>query len=199
MASGREEDIAGGDGAHAVVRLDPECPVQVEPLIRAAAGHWSDALEARNLTFSTENLDALPAIMADPKRLGQVFEELIQNAIKFTPDGGGIKVRGLLREGAQGSRTVELVIADTGVGVAAGDRARIFEPYFRRGEVVLHGAGRTQFGAAGPGLGLSRALTIVKAHGGRIWAESPGYDKGNCPGTEIHLVLPVRPGGSPAQ
>jgi signal transduction histidine kinase len=168
--------------------------VQVEPLIRAAAEHWSDALEARSLTFSTGNLDALPTIMADPGQLGQVFEELIQNAIKFTPDGGGIQVRGLLREGAGASHTVELVIADTGVGIAAGDRARIFEPYFRRGEVVLHGAGRTQFGAAGPGLGLSRVLTIVKAHGGRVWAESPGYDEDNCPGTEIHVVLPVRPG-----
>ena len=168
--------------------------VRVDSVVQAAAERWSGALAARHLTFTTQNLEPLPAVMADEERLVQVFEELIQNACKFTPDGGQIQVRGLLRDRGPSERTVEIVVADTGVGIARSDLARVFEPFVRRGEVVLHGAGQTQFGAAGPGLGLSRVQAIVQAHGGRVQAESPGYDEANCPGTEVRLVLPVRAG-----
>jgi len=166
--------------------------VRVDGVVRAAAERWSGTLAARKLTFSTQNLEPLPAVMADEGRLGQVFEELIQNAIRFTPDGGQIQVRGILRERGRLDRSVEIVVADTGVGIARGDQARLFEPFFRRGEVILHGDGRTRFGAAGPGLGLSKVQAIVQAHGGRVRVESPGYDEKNCPGTQVHVVLPLR-------
>lgn len=169
-------------------------PVTVESMILEAAAHWSRALKDRKLAFSALGLQDLPPIVADGGRLHQAFVELIQNAIKFTPDGGQIQVRGSLRDGdaPEGTQQIELVVADTGLGIGRDDLERVFDRFYRAGNVTLHGAGRTEFGAAGPGLGLGLVRKIVEAHGGRIWAASPGYDAKNCPGTEIHVVLPVR-------
>ena len=131
--------------------------------------------------------------MADSARLQQVFVELIQNAIRFTPDRGQIQVRGSLRENDRpgGGERIELVVTDTGIGIAPRNLERVFDPFFRAGNVILHDGGRTEFGAAGPGLGLYLVREIVQAHGGRVWATSPGYDIETCPGTELHILLPV--------
>jgi signal transduction histidine kinase len=182
-----------------VMRLEAETvslqlgPVSIASTVLAAADHWSQALEERKLTFSTMGLEDLPRIMADDGRLQQVFVELIQNAIRFTPDGGQIQVRGSLRDDDRsgGGERVELVVTDTGLGIAPGNLERVFDPFYRSGNVVLDDAGRTEFGAAGPGLGLHLVRDIVQAHGGSIWATSPGYDVETCPGTEIYILLPV--------
>jgi signal transduction histidine kinase len=168
-------------------------PVSIASTVQAAADHWVQALQKRKLAFSTLGLEDLPRIKADSGRLQQVFVELILNAIRFTPDGGQLQIRGSLRDdGPPGSSEwIELVITDTGLGIAPGNLERVFDPFYRSGRVTLHDAGRTEFGTAGPGLGLSLVREIVKAHGGRAWATSPGYDVETCPGTEIHILLPV--------
>jgi signal transduction histidine kinase len=168
-------------------------PVSIASTVLAAADHWSQALKERKLAFSTLGLEDLPRIMADGRQLQQVFIELIHNAIRFTPDGGQIQVRGSLRDDDRsgGGERVELVVTDTGLGIAPGNLERVFDPFYRVGKVVLHDAGRTEFGTAGPGLGLHLVRNIVQAHGGRTWATSPGYNVESCPGTEIHILLPV--------
>jgi signal transduction histidine kinase len=168
-------------------------PVSIVSTVQAAADQWSRALEVRKLTFSTLGLEDLPRIMADSAQLQQVFVELIQNAMRFTPDRGQIQVRGSLREEARpgGGERIELVVTDTGIGIAPENLERVFDPFFRAGNVILHDGGRTEFGAAGPGLGLYLVREIVQAHGGRVWATSPGYDIETRPGTEIHILLPV--------
>jgi signal transduction histidine kinase len=185
------EDVAGlvPSGGKDLVQALP-----LERAIEAAAAQWAEAWKQRDLTFSTRGLADLPSIMADGRQLQRAFAELLHNAIRSTPDGGQIQVRGYLRDGEQPEeeQSVEIVVADTGLGIAREDLARVFEPFFRRGEVVLHSGGRTRFKTAGPGLGLSQVRRIVEAHGGRIWADSPGYDEENCPGTEVHVVLPLR-------
>jgi signal transduction histidine kinase len=168
-------------------------PVSIERAVEAAASPWAEAFGERSLTFSTQGLEDLPTIMADGRGLRAVFAELLKNAYRFTPNGGHIQVRGILRDGrlAVQDQSVEIVVADTGPGIDRDDLARVFDPFFRRGEAMASGVSRSQFTMAGPGLGLSRVRVIVQAHGGRIWAESPGCSEANCPGTEMHLVLPL--------
>jgi signal transduction histidine kinase len=87
---------------------------------------------------------------------------------------------------------VELTIRDTGIGIAPEDRERIFEKFFRVGKSTLHSSGKVKFKGAGPGLGLPIARGLAEAHGGRLWADSPGHDEVNCPGSTFHLLLPIR-------
>lgn len=172
--------------------LKPQ-PTPLKPRVEAAAASWAKVLRERRLTLSTVGLEDLPAVEADGSGLQEVLSELIHNSIRFTPNGGQIQVRGHLwdRELPAKDQWVEIVVADTGLGIDRGDLARVTEPFFRRGEVVLDRSVQGRYKAAGPGMGLSRARATVEAHGGRLWIQSPGYDEENLPGTEVHLVLPV--------
>jgi CheY-like chemotaxis protein len=98
-------------------------------------------------------------VHADELRIKQVIVNLLSNAVKFTPDGGRVEVRART-EGGQ----VLVTVADTGTGVAAGDRERIFES-FQQG-------GRRASTTEGTGLGLTLSRRIVELHGGRIWVDS---------------------------
>jgi signal transduction histidine kinase len=169
-------------------------PTPIAPSIRAAVDELSGALEERKQTLSIKGVDELPTIVADNKRLEQVFSHLIQNAIKFTPDGGQIRIAGRLlnKEKEPEEQEIEVVVADSGIGIATEDHERVFEKFYRVGEVILHSTGRTKYKGAGPGLGLTIARGIVEAHGGRIWVESPGHDEETCPGSQFHVVLPLQ-------
>jgi signal transduction histidine kinase len=116
--------------------------------------------------------DIAPA-RAHPEKLQRVLFNLIQNAIRHTPADGSVTVSA---EAADDH--LEIEVADTGQGIAAGERDRVFDPFFRGGTE----ASRTG-GGAGLGLAISRA--IVEAHGGRIWLnDSPS-------GTRVRLSLPA--------
>ena len=100
---------------------------------------------------------------ANPEKLQRVLFNLIQNAIRHTPADGSVTVAA-----ESNAEHVEVEVADTGAGVAAGDRDRVFEPFFRGGE----GSARS---GESTGLGLTICRAIVEAHGGEIWfADSPG-------------------------
>ena len=167
----------------------------VTAIIGMAVESWTKALDERNQSLTIQGMEGLPFIMADSKRLMQVFSHLIQNAIKYTPDGGHIRITGRLlgAELPPEEQTVEIIVADTGIGIAPDDLGRIFEKFYRAGDVLTHSTGRIKFKGAGPGLGLTIAQGIVEAHGGRIWAESSGYDEQMRPGSQFHVILPVRP------
>lgn len=164
----------------------------IASIVGTAVDTWASALEERKQTLTLEDLADLPPITADYRRLEQVFSHLIQNAIKFTPDGGQIRITGRMLEWTlPQDQFIEVVVADTGIGIDPEDLERIFEKFSRVGDVLLHSTGKTKFKGAGPGLGLTIARGIVEAHGGRIWAESPGYDEETYPGGEFHVTLPV--------
>jgi signal transduction histidine kinase len=166
----------------------------VSTIIDGAVRNWMMPLEERNLAIKIEGIEDLPPITADSKRLKQAFSHLIQNAIKYTPDGGKIRIIGRMLEWTlPQDQAVEIIVADTGIGIDPQDLERIFEKFYRVGDVLLHSTSKTKFKGAGPGLGLTVARGIVLAHGGRIWAESEGCDEEKCPGCEFHVVLPVQP------
>jgi signal transduction histidine kinase len=151
------------------------------------------ALTERQQTIEIDNLADLPPIEADARRLHQVFKHIINNAIKYTPDGGQITVAG---EEMEGTKTrpacIRITIQDTGVGIAPEDRDKIFEKFYRAGDSDLHSTGQTKFMGAGPGLGLAISKGLVEAHGGKIRAESQGFDMKNYPGSKFIITLPIQ-------
>jgi signal transduction histidine kinase len=123
---------------------------------------------------------------ADPERILQVLRNILTNAIKYTPDGGLIRVDGRKLPGF-----VEVIIQDNGIGIDPEDQPIIFEKFSRLGSTSLHSSGKTKFKGGGPGLGLRIAKGIIESHGGAIWVDSPGYDEQNCPGSTFHILLPL--------
>jgi signal transduction histidine kinase len=120
-------------------------------------------------------------VVADVARLEQVFANLLVNAVKYSPDGGAIKVY-LVTDGDPDGAVVHLRVQDAGIGLPAGTEERVFEPFGRAPNATLRQI-------PGMGLGLHIARGIVERHGGRIWAESLGEGQG----TTLHIVLPCAP------
>ncbi len=102
----------------------------------------------------------LPAVSGDAMLLREVLQNLLDNAIQYTPEGGRIRV-----SATAGEREVILTVADTGIGIPLADQERIFERFYRVDAARSREAG-------GTGLGLSIAKHIVETHGGRLWVES---------------------------
>jgi signal transduction histidine kinase len=160
-------------------------------IIAKAKKPFESALKERNLELTIEGLDKLPMIPADTELLNKVFYHVIMNAIKYTPDGGSINIKGMNVEEPPSPPEVEITVCDTGIGIAKENQEVVFEKFFQTGEVLTHSSGKTKFKGGGPGLGLAIARGIVEAHGGRIWLESPGYDETTNPGTKVFVRLPV--------
>jgi two-component system phosphate regulon sensor histidine kinase PhoR len=116
-------------------------------------------------------------VLADARRIGQVLSNLLSNAVKFTPPGGQIRAGVAERAGL-----IEIWVADSGVGISADQLVRVFERFYKTDP------SRT---SSGTGLGLAICKHVVRAHGGAIWAESPGPGRG----ATFYLTLkPAAPG-----
>ena len=171
---------------------------RLDSIMRLAKEPFAPALHRRRLRLEIKGFDDLPAINADFKRLVQTFHNIIGNAIKYTPDGGAITVTAELAPSVDGeAQFVEIVVADTGIGIDPQYHEMIFEKFFRVGNPKLHSTGSTKFMGAGPGLGLHIAKGVIEAHGGRIWVESNGEDKERLPGSRFHVILPLDPPAAP--
>jgi signal transduction histidine kinase len=171
----------------------------VEIAEKAVALHRDDA-QQRNLTLKLKSMEHLPTIWGDGTRIRQILGHLIGNAIKYTPDGGSITVSGrmvgqkaqaAMPDQLQDDQYVELIVADTGVGIDPDEQDRIFEQFYEVRDPSLHSTRETAFMGGGAGLGLAISRGVAEAHGGWIWVESDGYDPERCPGSRFHLVLPM--------
>jgi signal transduction histidine kinase len=165
--------------------------LKVDEIVKHVVKEWEAALQERGHTLVLEDLESIPAMEGDETRLHQAFSQLINNAIKYTPDGGRIEVSGRVHVESSGS-FVEVIVKDNGIGVDPEDQHRIFDKFYRTGDLMKHSTGKTKFKGAGPGLGLSLVKGIVDAHSGRVWVESPGHDEETCPGSSFHVLLPLR-------
>ena len=166
----------------------------VDMIIRLATEPLLQALKQRQITLTANGLDNLPPIQADFKRLVQSFQNLLGNAVKYTPDHGQIVVEAELLQGSdEEGDYIEIVISDSGIGIDSKYHELIFEKFFRIGDPQLHSTGSTKFKGAGPGLGLPIAKGVIEAHDGRIWVESDGEDEERLPGSHFHIILPVIP------
>jgi len=163
-------------------------PIQVSQMIEALSIEFKTIMRTRKLTMDIQNYEGSKQwIYIDSARIMQALRNVINNAIKYTPDGGAITINGRKLPGF-----IEVIITDTGIGISPENQAVIFEKFGQLGRVELHSSGKTKFKGGGPGLGLPIARGILEAHGGSIWAESKGYDEIRCPGSTFHILLPAR-------
>jgi signal transduction histidine kinase len=169
---------------------------RIETVLRLAGEPMAGAMRERRIGLKLVNMHELPIIMADFQRLVQAFHNLIGNALKYTPDGGGITVTAEVAESSDSKQYLEVIVSDSGIGIDPQYHELIFEKFFRVGNPQLHSTGSTKFKGAGPGLGLSIAKGVIEAHGGRIWVESSGEDEVRFPGSRFHVILPVVPPGA---
>jgi signal transduction histidine kinase len=145
--------------------LDPQA------LIARAISAVRSAFNDKGVELETEVPDGLPRVHADEVRIAHVFGNLLSNALRYTPSGGRVCVSA--QDAAAG---VEFRVEDTGIGVPAAHRARIFERFYRvPGQVP-----------AGAGLGLAIAKEIVLAHGGQIWIADQA-----APGSTFCFMIPA--------
>ena len=149
--------------------------LNVNTLCQEVLSHQCDRAKAKFQTIETDLPNDLPYIYADSERLRQVLVNLLDNAIKYTPENGNIRLSVLHRT----SQKAQVSICDTGPGIPPADRERIFEDRVRldRDE-----------GCDGYGIGLSLCQSIVHAHYGQIWVDSPPTG-GSC----FHFTIPIYP------
>ena len=142
-------------------RLDLESrPVSVAGLVNGCVETARLNAESRGLRIAVELPEGLPPVRGDAVQLDEVLQNLIDNALQYTPSGGRIDVTAY-----SNGHEVIFTVADTGIGIPESDLERIFERFYRVDAARSREAG-------GTGLGLSIARHIVDAHGGRIWVES---------------------------
>jgi signal transduction histidine kinase len=163
-------------------------PVWLHSLIHMVEFELSDAIRQRQITLNIRHEELQEKLTyGDPERLHQVFYKVVSNAIKYTPDRGTINIAARDLPGF-----TDIMVGDTGIGIATENLTRIFDKFSSMTEVSLHSSGKVKYKGAGPGLGLAIARGILEVHGGSIWAESPGYDEKHLPGSVFHIMIPMR-------
>jgi len=163
-------------------------PMQVSQMVDALCLEVETTVRNRKLTLDIKDFEGNREwLYIDAPRLTQALRNVINNAIKYTPDGGTITIDGRTLSGF-----VEVTVTDTGIGISAEDQTAIFEKFGQLGRVDLHSSGKTKFKGGGPGLGLPIARGILEAHGGSIWVESKGHDEHKNPGSTFHILIPAR-------
>ena len=165
-------------------------PIHIADSISSIVSDMQSTISARRHTLGITMPPDLPLVVADARRLQQILQNILQNAIKYTPQQGRIEIHarpisfqdmpGDLRDRLTAGRTyVQIDISDTGVGIAPEDQTRVFERFYRTENPLRVEAG-------GTGLGLSLVRPLIELLGGRIWLESvPGE------GSTFSFVLPA--------
>jgi signal transduction histidine kinase len=168
-------------------------PVSLRHIIKTLEGEKAAIMTERQLTLVTNIARDLPMVNGDLKQLHSALSRIVGNAIKYTPNGGSITLtaRSLAGDSDDPQSFVELVVADTGVGIALDKQKLIFEKFSTAENVALHSTSKTQFMGGGAGLGLTIARGIIESHNGRVWVESDGYDPQSLPGSKFFILLPA--------
>ena len=148
--------------------------VEVAQLVESCVETSQHRAVERNLRISVELTGGLPNVAGDRRRLAEVLQNLLDNAIQYTLPGGQIRVTALVVDD-----DVVFTVSDTGIGIPKADQPRIFERFYRVDVARSREAG-------GTGLGLAIAKHLVEVHGGRLWVDS---EIGQ--GSHFHFSIPI--------
>jgi two-component system phosphate regulon sensor histidine kinase PhoR len=155
-------------------RLELEMrPIRVETLVSGCVETARLNAKARGLEIHVDLQENAAAVRGDGAQLGEVLQNLLDNAVQYTPAGGQIEVKA-----RSNGKDVTFTVTDTGIGIPESDLERVFERFYRVDAARSREAG-------GTGLGLAIARHIVEAHGGRIWVESAVGQ-----GSRFHFSIP---------
>jgi len=150
-------------------------PLKLEKIAKSAVEEVSKLADLKEHTMSLKTNGKLPEIEGDAQRIKQVFNNLLTNAVKYTPNKGRIEV-----EIKEEKKHILVSISDTGMGIPEEEHEKIFEKFYTVGGKSLMRESERM------GLGLTIAKGIVEAHGGRIWVKSDGEGKGSV----FYFTLP---------
>jgi len=151
-------------------------PSSIDKIIYESIATLKTWAETKSINIQTKIQEGLPEVNIEENRIIQVLNNLIGNAIKFTPENGNIIIEA---RPSNRERTLEVSVADTGVGIAKEDLGKIFDKFYQSGE-------RVSTDISGTGIGLTIAKEIVELHRGKIWAES---EEGK--GAKFTFTLPL--------
>ena len=158
----------------------PEEPLHLSELVIEVVADFQALAQQKNIHLLAEVDTDVPFIRGNPIHLWQMLENLLSNALKFTPEGGAVSMR--LHQAAD---QIVLEVTDTGIGIAADQMERIFERFYQ-----VDGSMTRRYG--GTGLGLALVKQIAEAHCGRVTVDSqPGH------GSTFRVFLPIAAGSAP--
>jgi len=156
-------------------------PSDVSSVVKSVAQATEPEARRRNISLAIDVAPGLPQAVIDPDRMSQVIGNLLSNALRYTSEGGYVRI-GVAPYHASGNGTSAVVVsvADTGQGIPEMDLPRIFDRYFR--------GSQAKDGRAGSGIGLAVVKELVEAHKGKVWVESqPGK------GSTFFFTVPTVP------
>lgn len=161
-------------------------PTSLALLIETLQIRFASALATRHIALHIEGMETLPLIYCDEEHLLIALQNVLGNAIKFTPDGSKIWINGRFTP-----TTIHLTIRDEGIGIPLREQERVFDLFHGLGNLLNHSTSKHTFRGGGLGLGLPIAKGLIEAHGGSIRLESRGYDLQALPGTICYITLPI--------
>jgi signal transduction histidine kinase len=151
--------------------------VEIPSLVKRTVDLLRDAGREKKIEIEFRSPSSLPAVFCNERWMQRALENLLSNALKYTPEGGKVEVEVSLS--AEGE-SIEIAVKDNGIGIFAEDLPKIFEPFQR---------GLNASGEKGIGLGLSLVKEVIDLHTGKIDVESKPQK-----GTTFSVVLPIRKG-----
>lgn len=181
--------------------------LRLEDILEPLQEQLEPLLKERDQQIVFDSLESLPYFSGDREYLEEVFFRLLENAIKFSRDGGEIVVAARMSD----SKTLavkreilsrfnsafydqmgdtcylEVEVRDSGVGIDADEQLKIFEKFYEVGEIRHHSSSKRKFLGKGTGLGLTIVKGMVEAHGGMVWVESPAQEAGSS----FFVLLPL--------
>jgi signal transduction histidine kinase len=157
--------------------------IEVAPLVRQTLANLAAEAMKKGHSLVNEVPVTLPPVKADPRRVSQVLSNLVTNAVKYTPEGGTIRVRAQVK-----GDVICVEVADTGLGVSADQQARIFQAFTQVDMTNTRARG-------GVGLGLSIVKALVEAHGGEVGVSSRGEGEGSTFWFTLPFEQPRERGG----
>jgi signal transduction histidine kinase len=163
-------------------------PVRLSELAGFAQEYFQTVCAERELTIHLDDsLDTLPMLEADGMQIRTALENVVGNAIKYTPNGGHIYLSGRFDE-----EWIILLVRDTGIGIPLEEQKRIFDQFYVLGSIDNHSTSKYAFRGGGLGVGLAIAKGIMEAHQGRIWVHSRDHDEKRLPGSTFYMAFPVK-------